>query len=160
MPKKDKNAAKKFRDFHMQVMDTFMIIAGFETYTSKLNLIKPYSFPMFTLCILNENNNKLTYFTGRDCLDEFFDHFSNHVNRISKIKAKPNPDSNYDVYKSNQINTVCLICNNPILINKPHVNRYYCKKRGYLHGFRHDNVKEKNIKYLSYFKMVQSLILD
>ena len=87
----------------MQVMDPFMIIADYETYTNKLNQIKPYAFAMFTHCIFNENNNKLTYFRGRDCLDVFFDHSSNHVNRISKLKAKPNPDSNSDVYKSNQI---------------------------------------------------------
>ena len=52
----------------MQTMQPFMIIADFETYTDKLNQIKPYSFAMFTHCIFNENNNKLTHYTGKDCL--------------------------------------------------------------------------------------------
>ena len=54
MPEKDKNDVKRFRDFHVQVMDPFMIIADFETYTNKLNHIKLYSFAMFTHCIFNE----------------------------------------------------------------------------------------------------------
>ena len=53
-------------------MQPFMIIADFETYSSKLNKKKPYSFAMFKHCIFNENNNKLTHYTGKDCLDEFF----------------------------------------------------------------------------------------
>ena len=36
MPEKDKNNIK-FKDFHMEAMDPFMIIADFETYTNKLN---------------------------------------------------------------------------------------------------------------------------
>ena len=122
----------------MQAMQPFMTIADFETYTNKLNQIKPYSFAMFTHCIFNENNNKLTNYTGEDCLDEFFNDLTYHVNRISKIKAKPNPYSNPDVYKSNVENTICLICNNPILTNNPQTYRYYCKKSGYLYGFRHE----------------------
>ena len=122
----------------MQAMQPFMIIADFETYTSKLNQIKPYSFAMFTHCIFNENNNKLTNYTGEDCLDEFFNDLTYHVNRISKIKAKPNLYSNPDVYKSNVENTICLISNNPILTNNPHAYRYYCIKSGYLYGFRHE----------------------
>ena len=55
----------------MQKMQPFVIIADFETYTNKLNQIKPYSFAMFTHCTFNIDNNKLTYFTGKDCLDEF-----------------------------------------------------------------------------------------
>ena len=38
----------------MQTMQPFMIIADFETYTDKLNQIKPYSFAMFTHCIFNK----------------------------------------------------------------------------------------------------------
>ena len=48
----------------MQTMQPFMIIADFETYTDQLNQIKPYSYVMFTHCIFNENNNKLTHYTG------------------------------------------------------------------------------------------------
>ena len=54
MPEKDKNDVKRFRDFHVKVMDPFMIIADFETHTNKLSHIKPYSFAMFTHCIFNE----------------------------------------------------------------------------------------------------------
>ena len=57
-----------------------MIIADFETYTNKLIQIRPYSFAMFTHCIFNESNNKLTYFTGKDCLNEFFNDLTYHVN--------------------------------------------------------------------------------
>ena len=57
----NKNDAVKFRDYHMQKMQPFMIIADYETYTNKLNQIKPYSFVMFTHCIFNESNNKFTF---------------------------------------------------------------------------------------------------
>ena len=67
---------------------------------------------MFTHCIFNESNNKLTHYTGKDCLDEFFHDLTHHVNRINKIKAKPNPYSNPNVYKSNVENTIYLICDN------------------------------------------------
>ena len=106
MPEKSKNDTVKFRDYHMQKMQSFMIIADFETYTNKLIQIRPYSFAMFTHCIFNESNNKLTYFTGYDHLDEFFNDLTYHVNQINKIKAKPNPHSNPNVYKSNSENTV------------------------------------------------------
>ena len=78
----------------MQAMQPFMIIGDFETYTNKLHQIKSYSFAMFTHCIFHENNNKLTNYTGKDCLDGFFNDLTYHVDRISKIKAKPNPHSN------------------------------------------------------------------
>ena len=128
MPERNKNDTIKFRDYHMQKMQSFMIIADFETYTNKWNQIKAYSFAIFTHCIFNINNNKLTYFTGKDCLDKSVDHLVKHVNRIDKRKAKPNPYSNPNVSKSNLQNTICLICNNPILTNNPHVYQYYCKK--------------------------------
>ena len=80
MPEKSKNDTVKFRDYHMQKMQSFMIIADFETYANKLIQIRPYSFAMFTHCIFNESNNKLTYFTGKDCLNEFFNDLTYHVN--------------------------------------------------------------------------------
>ena len=47
MPEKNKIDIVKFRDYHMQAMQPFMIIADFDTYTNKLNQIKPnpYSNP-------------------------------------------------------------------------------------------------------------------
>ena len=54
----------------MQTVNPFMIIAAFETYTNKLNQVKPYSFPMFTYCIFNENKSKLTNYAGKDSLDK------------------------------------------------------------------------------------------
>ena len=119
MSEKNKIDIVKFRDYHMQAMQAFMIIADFERYTNKLNQIKPHSFAMFTHCVFNESNNKLTYYTGKDQLDEFFYDLTYHVNRISKIKAKPSPNSNPDVYKSNAEKAICLFCNNPILTNNP-----------------------------------------
>ena len=119
-----------------------MIIADFETYTNKLNQIKPYSFVMFMHCIFNECNNKPTYFTGKDCQDEFFDHLIQHANHFIKAKAKLNPYSNPNVYQSNLKNTICLICSSKILTNNPHACRYYCKKTGYLYGLRHKKCHE------------------
>ena len=133
MPEKDKNDIIKFKDFHMQTMQPFMIIADLETYTNELNQIKPYSFGMFTHCIFDENNNELSYFTGKECLDKLFVHLKYHFNRINKIKARPNPYSNPDAYKNNANETICLIYNKDILTDKPHAYRYYCKKTGYFY---------------------------
>ena len=130
----------------MQAMQPFMIIADFETYTNKLNQIKPYSIAMFTDCIFNENNNKLTNYTGEDCLDEFFNDLTYHVNQINEIKAKPNPCSNPNVYKSNVENTICLICNNEILTNNHHAYRCYREKTVYLYGFRHGECHEQKLQ--------------
>ena len=101
---------------------------------------------MFTQCIFNENNNKLTNYTDNDCLHEFFNDFTYHVNRISKLKAKPSPYSNPEVYKLNAQKAICLICNNPILTHNPHAHRYYCKKAGYLYGFRHGECPERKLQ--------------
>ena len=127
MPGK-KNDIVKFRDYHKQTIQPFMIIADFETYTDKLNQIKT----IFTCNVcpfyFSESNNKLTHYTGEDCLDECFNDLTYHMNRINKIKAKPNPFSNPNVYKSNVVNTNCLICNNQILTNNHHAYSYYRKK--------------------------------
>ena len=63
-----------------------MIIADFETYTNKLDQIKPYLFAMFTHCIFNEDNNELTFYTGKNCLDYFFTHLKYQVNKIDRKK--------------------------------------------------------------------------
>ena len=118
----------KVRDYHMQAMQQIMIIAHFKTNTNKINQIKPYSFAMFTHCVFNENKDKLTNYTGKECLDKFFNYLTYHVHRKIKIKAKYNPHSNPDFYKSNVENTICLISNNQISTNNPHAYRYYCKK--------------------------------
>ena len=91
MPERNKNDIVKFRDYHMQAKQPFMIIADFEAYTNKLNQIKPYSFAMFTHSIFNENKNKLTHYNGKDSLDEFSNDLTDHVNRTNKIKVKSNP---------------------------------------------------------------------
>ena len=132
MPEKGKNNIVKFKDFHMQTMQPYMIIADFETYTNKLNQIKPYSFAIFTHCIFDEDRNELTSFTGKNCLDKFFDHLKFHVNRIDKIKARPNPYSNPTAYKNNASKTICLKCNNEILTDKPHAYRFIVKNRIFL----------------------------
>ena len=71
MPEKDKNNIVKFKDFHIQTTQPFMIITDFETYNNKLNQIKSYSFVMFTLCVFYEDDNKLTCFTAKNCLEKF-----------------------------------------------------------------------------------------
>ena len=76
----------------------------------------------------------------------FVDHLFQHVNHIDKTKAKPNPYSNLNVYKSNSENTICLICNNLILANNPDAYRYYCKKTVYLYGFKHKECHERKLE--------------
>ena len=56
---------------------------------------------MFTHCIFNENSNKLILYTGKDCLNQFFNDLTYHVNRIKKTKTKRNPSFKSDIYKSN-----------------------------------------------------------
>ena len=104
----------------MQAMQPFMIIAYFETYTNKVNQIKPYLFGMFTHCVFDENNNELAHFTGKNCLDKLFVHLKYHVNQINEIKAKPNLYSNPNTYKNNANKTISLICNKEILTDKSH----------------------------------------
>ena len=99
MPQKNKNNTVKFRDFLIQAMDPYMIIADFET--NKLNQIKTSLFAMFTHCILNGNSNKLTHYSCKDWLNEFFNDLTYHVNRIKKIKAKRNSSFKSHVYKTN-----------------------------------------------------------
>ena len=94
MPERNKNDIKKCKDFYMQVIQPFMIIADFETYANNLNQLKPYSFAMFTHCIFNVDSNKIRHYTAKNCLDEFFDHLIQHINHIDKIKAKPYPHFN------------------------------------------------------------------
>ena len=159
MPEKDKNDIVNFKDFHMQKMQPFMIIVDFETYTNELNQIKPYSIAMFTHCIFDENNNELSYFTGKNCLDKFFVHLKYHVNWINKIKATPDPFSNPEAYKYNGNKPICLICNTEILTDKPHAYRYYCKTTGYFYGFKHGGCKKRK-DHLTVFIMVQNMILD
>ena len=126
MPKRGINNIIKFKDFHLQIIQPFIIIADFETYANKLNQIKPYSFAMFTHCIFNEDNNELTSYTGKKCLDNFFTHLKHHLNKINKIETRPNPYCNPTPYKNNDNKTICLLCNKKILTDKPHAFRYYC----------------------------------
>ena len=103
---------------------------------------------MFTHCIFNEDNNKLTCYTGKNCLDNFFTHLKYHVNKRNKTKTRPNPYSNPNSYKNNANKTICLLCNKEILTDKPHAFRYYCKKKkqDIFTGSNMVNAKEKIIK--------------
>ena len=138
-----KNDIVVFKGFHIQTIQPFIIIADFETCTNNLNQIKPHSFPMFTHSIFDENHNELTCYTGKNCLDNFFNHLKFHVNRINKIKNKPNPYSNPTVYKNNTNKPICLVCNKAILTDKPQTFPCYCKKTGYLYGFKHGGCKRR-----------------
>ena len=69
-----------------------------------------------------------------------------HVNRINKIKAKSNPYSNPDGYKSNVEKLICLICNTKTLTNNPHSYCCYCKETGYLNRFRYGECKERKFQ--------------
>ena len=129
MPEKGINNIVKFKDYHMKIIQPFMIIADFETYRNKLNQIKPYSFAMFTHCIFNKDNNELTCYTGKNCLDNFFTHLKHHLNKINKIKARPNIYSNPTEYKNNDNKTIFLSCNKEFLTDKRHAFCCYCKKQ-------------------------------
>ena len=96
---------------------------------------------MFTHCIFDENNHELSCFTGENCLDKFFDHLKYQVNRINKIKTRPNSYSDPNAYKNNANKIICLVYNNDILTNKPHLYCYYCKKTRYLYGFKRSECK-------------------
>ena len=113
---------------------------------------------MFTHCIFNEDNNELTCYTGKNCLDNFFTHLKYHVNKRNKTKTRPNPYSNPNSYKNNANKTICLLCNKEILTDKPHAFRYYCKKKDIFTGSNMVNAKEKIIKQQYYFIMEQNLI--
>ena len=77
---------------------------------------------------------------------KIFVHLKYHANKINKIKAKPNPYSNSNAYKNNANKTICLICNNEILTDKPNVYHYYCKKKQDIYmNLNMMNVKEAEI---------------
>ena len=101
MPEKDKNDTVKFKDYHMQIMQPFMIVADFETFKNNFKELEASSFAMFTHCIFNEEKNNLTYYTGDNCLDNFFKNLITDVHNIDKSNAKSNPHTNPDVHKSN-----------------------------------------------------------
>ena len=138
LPTEDKNDVIKFKDYHMKLMQSFMITFDFETYTNQYGNILPYSFTMFTHCIFNNEKNQLTKYTGGNVLDKFFEHLMNHTKHIDECKEKPNPLSNSDVYNSNPEFAICSICNKLIDDRyNAHGYRYYCRKSGYLLGFKH-----------------------
>ena len=122
----------------MKLMQSFMITFDFETYTDQSGNILPYSFAMFTHSIFNNEKNKLTKYTGSNVLDKFFEHLMNHIKHIDGCKEKPDPLSNPDVYNSNPEFAICSICNK-IIDDRYNVHgyRYYCRKSGYLLGFKH-----------------------
>ena len=128
----------------MEAMQPFMIIADFGTSTNSSNQVKPYSFAMVIHFIYNINNNKLSHYTGNNCLNESFEQLINHVDHIGKITAKTTLQSNPKAYISNPINRICLIWNYPIKTeNNAHGYRYYCKKTGNLYGFQHGGCNQK-----------------
>ena len=145
----------------MEAMRPFMIIADFETSTNSSNQVKPYSFAMVIHFIYNINNNKLSHYTGNNCLNEFFEQLINHVDHIGKITAKTTLQSNPKAYISNPINRICLIWNDPIKTeNNAHGYRYYCKKQDTYTDLNMVVLIRKNKRLLYYFIMVQNLILD
>ena len=149
MAGKNKHVIVKFRDNHEQAIQPFFIIANFQTCTDKLNQIKTiFTCNVYSL-YFNKGNNKLTHYTGEGCLDDLFNDLTFHVNRINKIKAKPNLYSNPNDNKSTVENTICLICNNQVSTNNPHAYRYYRKKTGYLYGFRHGECHELRLQKIT-----------
>ena len=103
MPKKDKNDVVKFKDNYMELLQPFMIISDFETYTNQSGIIKPYSFAMFTHCMFDDEKTIATRYTGGNIFDKFFDSLILHVEYIDESKSKPNAHSNPKIYNSNPI---------------------------------------------------------
>ena len=87
----------------------------------------------------------MTCYTGKNCLDNFFNHLKFHVNRINKIKNKPNPYSNPTVYKNNTNKPICLVSNKAILTDNPCAFWYYYKKIYIYMDLNMVNVKEEKI---------------
>ena len=134
MPKRGKNDIVKFKDHCMKLLQPFMIIADFETYTDLLGYIKPYSFPMFTHCIFDNEKTLAT---------RFYDNLIRHVEYVDKSRAEPKPHCNVELYDSNPEFATCLICNK--IINdrhNAHEYRYYCRKTGYLLRFKHQQCRD------------------
>ena len=98
----------------MRIPQPFMIIPDFEIYRDESNKLKPYSFAIFTHCMLDKNKNKLTQYTGKNTLDNFSDQVKEHVNYNTNQKSKSNAHSNPTVYNSNPEFATFLICNKEI----------------------------------------------
>ena len=62
----------------------------------------------------------------------------NHTKHIDECKEKPDPLNYSNVYNSNPEFAICSICNK-IIDDRYNVHgyRYYCRKSGYLLGFKH-----------------------
>ena len=71
----------------MKLMQPFMIISDFETYTDSSGIILPYSFAMFTQCMFDINKNKVATYTGENILDKCFENVKLHVKHIDEIKS-------------------------------------------------------------------------
>ena len=93
---------------------------------------------MFTHCIFNNEKNKLTKYTGSNVFDKIFERLMDHIKHIDGCKDKPDPLSNPDVYNSNPEFAISWIWNKIIDDRyNAHGYRYYCRKSGYLLGFKH-----------------------
>ena len=144
MPEKGKNDIIEFRDFRMLTMMPHMLIGDFETHTDESGEIKSYSFALLTQCMFNKTKNKLSYYTGNNCLEEFFDTSEEQVKEIDETSTQTDRHSNRDVYKCIKPNPTYLICNKIIRTSNPKAFRYYDKKTGYLLGFKHNRCIYKN----------------
>lgn len=102
MPTKNVNDYLEFNDYHMAVMQAFMIYADFECYNERVSistncednkpyiLLKseeiPYSFALYTRCLYNKTKNKLDYYTANRCLEKFAKYLKKHIEIICKTK--------------------------------------------------------------------------
>ena len=129
MPEKGKNDTIEFRDFRMLTMMSYMLIGDFETHTDESEEIKPYSFALLTQCMFNKTKNELPYYTGNNCLEEFFDTSEKHVKEIDETSTNADPHSNPDVNKCIKPNPTCLICNKIIRTSNPKAFGIMIKKQ-------------------------------
>ena len=103
MPKKDTNDVVKFKDNYRELLQPFMIISDSETSTNQSGISKPYSFVMFTHCMLDDEKTIATRYRGRNIFHKFFDSLILHAEYIDESKSKPNPHSNPKIYNSNPV---------------------------------------------------------
>ena len=102
IPSKNVNDYLVFDDYHMSIIQPFLIYADFECYNERIKsdisfddnkpctLLKaeqvPYSFAVYKDCFYDKTKNKLIYYTGNNCLEKFTEYLKKHVEIILNTK--------------------------------------------------------------------------
>ena len=160
MPIKNTNDYLEFDDYHMTIMQPFMIHADFECYKKRIEnntdfedhkpytLLKaeqvPYSFAVYTHCLYDKTKNKQDYYTGINCLEKFTEYLKEQVEIILNTKTTKKAPASKEFLDKLRINTICFICSNKIDYKDAFIkNRFNCKQTGKLLGLIHKDCKER-----------------